>query len=109
MRLFNFKSALIKSGLAASVLLASSASFGQVSLQAAAAKAIMADGTSVSMWGYSCTAATAPTTCAALNPAAAAALPTPLWSPVVITVPTGQDLTITLTNSLTFAGGNIPT
>src|SRR5205823_14120781 len=25
------------------------------------------------------------------------------------TVPTGQDLTITLTNSLTFAGGNIPT
>src|SRR6202023_3534263 len=27
----------------------------------------------------------------------------------VITVPTGQDLTITLTNSLTFAGGNVPT
>src|SRR5437879_2397727 len=109
MRSFKFKSALIKSGLAASVLLAGSASFGQVSLTAGPVNTVLPDGTTVPMWGYSCTAATAPTTCAALNPAAAAALPTPLWSPVVITVPTGQDLTITLTNSLTFAGGNIPT
>src|SRR5437016_6907627 len=109
MRSFKFKSALIKSGLAASVLLAGSASFGQVSLTAGPVNTVLPDGTTVPMWGYTCTVATAPTTCAALNPAAAAALPTPLWSPVVITVPTGQDLTISLTNNLTFAGGNIPT
>src|SRR5205823_5277869 len=34
---------------------------------------------------------------------------TTVWSPVVITVPTGQDLTISLTNNLTFPGGSIPT
>src|SRR5207302_10551402 len=44
-------------------------------------------------------------TCAALNPTALAGT----WSPVVITVPTGQNLTINLTNSLTFGGGSIPT
>src|SRR6266550_4954203 len=44
--------------------------------------------------------------CAALNPASAAVGG---WSPVVITVPTGQGLTVNLTNSLSFAGGSIPT
>ena len=39
-------------------------------------------------------------TCAKLNTAAAG------WSPVVITVPTGQDLRINLTNSLSFATGS---
>src|SRR5438067_7991911 len=107
MRSNNYKSVLKHAGLAASVLLlASGAAFGQVSLTAGPANALLPDGTSVPMWGYTCTAATAPTTCAALNTTAATA---GQWSPVVITVPTGQDLTITLTNSLTFAGGNIPT
>src|SRR5437762_189932 len=107
MRSNNYKSVLKHAGLAASVLLlASGVAFGQVSLTAGPANALLPDGTSVPMWGYTCTAATAPTTCAALNTAAATA---GQWSPVVITVPTGQDLTITLTNSLTFAGGNIPT
>ena len=31
------------------------------------------------------------------------------WSPILITVPAGQDLQITLTNNLTFNGTNIPT
>ena len=62
----------------------------------------MPDGSIVPMWGYSCgavvTGSTA--TCAALNPAAAGG-----WSPVVITVPTGADLTINLTNNLSFTAG----
>jgi hypothetical protein len=98
----NFKSALLKSGLAASVLLASGAAFGQVSLTVGPANALLPDGTSVPMWGYTCTAATAPATCNALNPPAATL---GLWSPVVITVPTGSDLTITLTNNLSFTAG----
>src|SRR5438477_1256101 len=107
MRSNNYKPVLKHAGLAASVLLlASGAAFGQVSLTAGPTNALLPDGTSVPMWGYTCTAATAPTTCAALNTTAATA---GQWSPVVITVPTGQDLTITLTNNLTFAGGNVPT
>src|ERR1035441_9304133 len=43
-------------------------------------------------------------TCGQSNPPAAG------WSPVVITVPFGQNLTVNLTNNLTFAGGNtVPT
>ena len=61
------------------------------------------------MWGYSCGAAVtgSTATCATLNPSASGG-----WSPVVITVPTGTDLTINLTNNLSFAAGagtNIPT
>jgi hypothetical protein len=115
------KSFLIKSGLAASaLLLASGASYAQqqVNLTAGPTTVTMPDGTVVPMWGYSCgTAATGSTaTCAASNPYAPAAIaatttpPSPAipagWSPVVITVPAGQDLTINLTNSLTFANGN---
>src|SRR3982074_563350 len=98
----NFKSALLKSGLAASVLLASGAAYGQVSLTAGPANAPLPDRTHVPMRGYTCTAATAPATCNALNPPAATL---GLWSPVVITVPTGSDLTITLTNNLSFTAG----
>src|SRR5204863_115584 len=107
-------------GLAASVLLlASGAAFAQqqVNLTAAPATATMPDGSAVPMWGYSCgTLASGSTaTCTALNKAVAAAAltTTPLvgvWSPVVITVPTGQTLQINLTNSLSFANGNtVPT
>src|ERR1700675_3730689 len=108
------KSLLIKSGLAASaLLLASGASYAQqqVNLTAGPTTQTMPDGTAVPMWGYSCgTAVTGSTaTCALSNPHAAAIPATPTtpaipatWSPVVITVPTGQDLTINLTNNLTF-------
>src|SRR5450631_376952 len=102
MRFNTIKSVLIKSGLAASVLLlASGASFAQsVTLTAAATTTTMPDGSIVPMWGYSCSAAAvAPATCANLNTNAAAGT----WSPVVITVtydPAGTSLAINLTNSL---------
>src|SRR4029077_10925152 len=117
MRPNTLKSALIKSGLAASVLLlVSGVSHAQsVNLTAGPAKAYLPDGSAVPMWGYSCgTVAPVGATCANLNPNAPAATATiPAgWSPVVITVPyvsTGTSLTINLTNSLTFNGNNIPT
>ncbi len=96
--------------------------FGQqvVNLTAGPTSVTLPDGSTVPMWGYSCglpvTTNAAPTaTCAALNPhAPAATATTPAgWSPVVITVPTGQALTINLTNNLTFqpptpTGGTAP-
>ena len=73
----------------------------QVNLTAGSANATLPDGTVVPMWGYSCgTGVTGSTaTCAPLNPAA---ITPAIWSPVVITVPTGQSLTINLTNHLSF-------
>src|SRR5215469_10525661 len=74
----------------------------QVNLSAVPSTLTLPDGSSVPMWGYSCDStqvAGTTATCAKLNPAA----PTTGWSPVVITVPTGQDLQINLTNALTFA------
>src|SRR5437763_9478268 len=81
----------------------------QVNLTAGPTTTTLPDGTVVPMWGYSCgTAVTGATaTCLPLNPnAPAATTTTPAgWSPVVITVPTGQILQINLTNSLTFTAG----
>jgi hypothetical protein len=78
----------------------------QVNLTAGPATLTLPDGSPVPMWGYSCgTAVSGSTaTCASLKPAATG------WSPVVITVPTGSDLQINLTNSLSFSNGNsVPT
>ncbi len=78
----------------------------QVNLTAGPATIVLPDGSTVPMWGYSCGAAVAGSTatCNASNPTATG------WSPVAITVPTGQDLTINLTNNLSFANGNnVPT
>jgi hypothetical protein len=104
-----FKSLLSKSGVAASLLLLTGgAAFGQqtINLRAAPANAALPDGSVMPMWGYSCGAPVsgATATCAALNPAAGAN-----WSPVVITVPSGQGLTINLTNNLTFGANSVPT
>src|SRR5467141_3475330 len=110
MRTNNFK-AILRAALRVVCILpfAAAAAFGQqqVNLTAGPATATLPDGSAVPMWGYSCgMAATGSTaTCAALNPLVTAGG----WSPVVITVPTGQGLTINLTNSLSFAGGSIPT
>jgi len=112
MRSNNYKSVLKHAGLAASVLLlASGAAFAQqqVSLSAGFATAYPSG---TPMWGYTCGTAISGSTaaCTALNKAVAAGTAAAgTWSPVVITVPTGQDLQITLTNNLAFAGGNIPT
>src|SRR5882762_3796338 len=77
-----------------------------VNLTAGPTTTTLPDGTVVPMWGYSCGAVVSGSTaiCAKLNPAAPAAIgTTPAgWSPVVITVPTGQGLTINLTNNLSF-------
>ena len=71
---------------------------GQVSLTAQPTSVTMPDGTTVPMWGYSCGLAVVGQTgtCAPLHPGALG------WSPVLITVPTGQPLTIKLTNLLSF-------
>ena len=77
----------------------------QVNLTAGPTSINLPDGTNVPMWGYTCGAPVSGSTatCRPSNPAASG------WSPVVITVPTGQSLTINLTNNLQFAGGKIPT
>src|SRR5882757_9520037 len=118
MRMINLKVILKAATFAvAGLLLTAGASFAQqqVNLTAAPTTTTLPDGTIVPMWGYSCAGATATTgstaTCALLNPAAAAtATAAATWSPVVITVPSGQGLTINLTNSLSFLSGNsVPT
>src|SRR5712664_4091973 len=119
MRINNFK-ALLKTALRVVCILplAAGVAFGQqvVNLTAGPTSVTLPDGSTVPMWGYSCglpvTTNAAPTaTCAALNPhAPLATTTTPAgWSPVVITVPTGQALTITLTNSLSFGANSVPT
>ena len=93
----NYKSTLTKSGLAACVfLLSSGVSLAQsVILTAGPSTAVMPDGSSVPMWGYTCGAvAGTGVSCARLSTNAGG------WSPVVITVPTGTaTFTINLTNS----------
>src|SRR6266446_559078 len=115
MRTNNIK-AILKAALRVISILpfAAVVAFGQqtVNLTAQPTSTTLPDGTVVPMWGYSCGAVVAPATCANLNPNAPAAIgTTPAgWSPVVITVPTGQALTINLTNSLSFLNGNsVPT
>jgi len=80
------------------ILLLAGIAYGQqqVNLTAAPASAYLPNGSTVPMWGYSCGAAVANSTatCASLNPG------TTGWSPVIITVPTTQGLTINLTNNL---------
>jgi hypothetical protein len=108
MRSDAFKSVATKLGLAASVLLlASGASVAQqqINLTAGPSSVTLPDGSTVSMWGYSCGAVVSGSTatCAKSNPAATD------WSPVVITVPTAEDLQINLTNSLSFGTTQVPT
>src|SRR5258705_10639260 len=97
----NYLKTLKTAVLAISVLLlGASVSFAQqaVNLTAGGANLILPDGSSVPMWGYTCGAVVSGSTatCAKSNPTAVG------WSPVVITVPTGQDLQINLTNHLLF-------
>src|SRR5215469_2292318 len=102
--------------LSAFLLLVVVGSFGQqpINLTTAPTTTTLPDGTTVPMWGYFCGSAVSGSTatCAALNSASGTTVPT--WSPVVITVPTGQGLTINLTNNLSFtptgtSPNNIPT
>jgi hypothetical protein len=110
MRISYLKQLLKTSVRAATVLLLGAGFAGaqtqQVNLSAGPKSATLPDGTSVPMWGYSCGSAVANSTagCSAANPNAGGN-----WSPVVITVPSGQDLQINLKNNLAFNGNNIPT
>ncbi|HWT37099.1 MAG TPA: hypothetical protein VN289_12500, partial [Paraburkholderia sp.] len=99
MRSSDFKRTLagfVKAGVVASVLMTASAMVcaQSVTLTAKAQTVALPDGQVVPMWGYTCSGAAAPTTCAATNSGAGAN-----WSPVVITTPPGS-LTINLTNNL---------
>ena len=100
----NLKTALTVAG-AFLLGVGSAVAHAQVNLTAAPTSVSLPDGSSVPMWGYSCGTAVSGSsaTCAALSPKTGG------WSPVVITVPTGQDLTINLTNNLSFGVGKIPT
>ncbi len=100
-----FQAAMIKSVIAASVLLLASVGAlaqtapQQVNLTAASSNYVAPDGSVIPMWGYTCgtlAAGTSTATCAAANPAVQAfntATTTPaasvgsMWSPVVITIP----------------------
>src|SRR5260370_27382470 len=109
MRFNDLKANLKAAALGATVLLLGAgmtAAQQTVNLTAGATSVLLPDGSTVPMWGYTCGAAVtgATASCRALNPLApAATTTTPAgWSPVVITVPTGQALTINLTNNLSF-------
>ena len=80
----------------------------QINLSAVATQAVMPDGSVVPMWGYNCGILVSGSlaNCAASNPGVvssaattSAAAVTMGWSPVIITVPSGQDLRINLTNN----------
>jgi len=106
---FNYPKATLKTAVLAVLVLLLGASWAvaqqQINLTAGPATLTMPDGSVVPMWGYSCGAVVAGSTatCAKLNPSAGG------WSPVIITVPTGQSLTINLTNNLTFGTNSVPT
>src|SRR5947207_3393120 len=115
MRTNNMK-AILKAALRVVCILpfAAVVAFGQqtVNLTAGPTTVTLPDGSTVPMWGYSCglavTGGTA--TCALLNTLpAATTTAAATWSPVVITVPTGQSLTINLTNNLIFGANSVPT
>ncbi|MDT5318415.1 MAG: hypothetical protein QOD88_937, partial [Mycobacterium sp.] len=117
MHLFTSKTSRLIPGLAALVLLltANASQAQTVNLTAASTSTTLPDGQKVPMWGYHCTdAGSSGATCAAANPAVQTAGTG--WSPIVITVPyvgtataSNTNLTISLTNNLTFTGGKIPT
>ncbi|HKV76920.1 MAG TPA: hypothetical protein VJP02_02195 [Candidatus Sulfotelmatobacter sp.] len=107
---FNHSNVTVRTVLVAVYILLLGASWAvaqqQVNLTAGPTAITLPDGSSVPMWGYSCGAAVSGSTasCASLNPAAGTT-----WSPVVITVPTGQSLRINLTNNLIFGANSLPT
>jgi len=120
MRIHTLKATLNATLLIALLLFGATATFGQqvINLTAAPTTKTLPDGTTVQMWGYICgaLASGSTATCGALNPAAVTTAATATagavmnsWSPVVITVPAGQDLQISLTNSLSFTTASAAT
>ena len=89
------------------LLLGTSVSLAQqtVNLTAEPSTAILPDGSTVPMWGYSCGAVEAGSSasCSTLKRGAGAGV----WSPILITVPSGQGLKINLKNNLSFPVGTL--
>ena len=110
MKANTFRATLVKTGIAASILLAASgAAFAQstVTLTAAPQNTMLPDGQNVPMWGYTCGAVTGTgVSCTAMSGAAQAG--GTAWQPPLIKVPSGQPLTITLVNQLSFATSLTP-
>ena len=105
MRANTIKMNLIKAGFAASILLlANSVALADsaVTLTAAPATATLPDGQTVPMWGYACGTVSTGVSCTAAN---GAAQTVGAWQPPLITVPSGEALTITLNNNLSFTAG----
>ena len=104
---FNYLKACLKTAVFLTAVLLLGAGHAvaqqQVNLTAGPTSLTLPDGSVVPMWGYSCGTAVALSTaaCANLNSLA----PAGTWSPVIITVPTGQTLQINLTNNLSFTAG----
>ncbi|MBS0387832.1 MAG: hypothetical protein JSR15_05060, partial [Proteobacteria bacterium] len=108
------KPSLLKTGIAASLLLLASglagvASAQTVNLTAAPTSTTLPDGQVVPMWGLFCNdPGSAGATCApANNPTAT--VPATSWAPPVIRVAAGSTLTINLTNNLVFPAYSAPT
>jgi hypothetical protein len=101
------KTTLLKSGVAACVLLlASGVAMAQsvVTLTATPTSIVLPDGQTVPMWGYVCGASSGTgVTCTAPNGTAQVS---GTWQPPLITVPSSQSLTITLNNALSFTAGS---
>src|SRR5882672_2320159 len=108
------KTILGTSALAGSILLTTGgvalAGDSTITLNAAPVNAVLPDGQSVPMWGYTCVSAVSnDTPAAAVSCTAANGKPqTGGWQPPLIRVPSGK-LTINLGNQLTFNGNKIPT
>ncbi len=107
------KPSLLKTGIAASLLLLASglagvASAQSVNLTAAPTTTTLPDGQVVQMWGLFCNdAGSSGATCAtAKDPTVVTAT---AWAPPVIRVAAGATLTINLTNNLNFAAYHAPT
>src|SRR5690348_7460296 len=103
MRFHFVKSSLNKAlGITIVLLLGASVALAQqqVNLTAQPTTLVLPAGNSVPMWGYSCTPL--PQGTASLANCAALSTNAGPWSPVIITVPTGQNLQINLTNNLRF-------
>ncbi len=88
--------------MGAFLLTSGAALASSVTLTASPTSATLTDGQSVPMWGYFCGAVSANASCTAANGAAQSGG----WQPPLITVPSGEALTITFNNQLSFTTGS---
>src|SRR5438105_2812354 len=113
MRANSFKTVLGRTGFVASILLASAAAFADssVTLTATPTYTALPDGQVVPMWGYGCGDYATPqvpsvnATCTTLTGGSQ----TGAWQPPLITMSSGQPLTITLNNKLIFGVNTVST